>query len=648
MMLFLLTHATDVWVYDWECDCGTINKYDGVEDHLYRPHKAKPSRLIHESLFDQYRALVYTSSTPEFAWHKSIDCVYHNHNSAEPFISRPAFNKYFKAHEKLIGTNKQIKCTECHKENRLPKIITSDGTELLQTYANVQNCISPAETVYCHKNADIKMKKCWTKTRKVYITKRALRQRVVQHFKLSKMHKQPTDQTKKDENPLTDPELETLYQDLKANLGNDNYVNCLKWCKDNQYTSLMLQSKYVSGFWEAVTGFIRGVAHENCPLFTLVKNPMIESILNWQWDEERNQPNIDQFQQFYQKLVETMPLFAKSAQLLFITPSIQFPKCLYLLIREIAQLSNKCITALETARNQQPKPPQCNKIDDIYTKSHISGTCYGSYKDKPITTMRPRYDYDSEVNHRKKWKQMEEDTVKLLSSLSINGDEHKEEEEKQEQKVNDQMMELDHDSDDVQEEDEKIDRISMESMTEEDGDDVTEEQMTTACTKIFNKYDKMSGGLIVASCVEHSQAIGYNIIKGAESVNDHFSLVQAIYPGNEAPDHHIMDNACNYYPYCMARETTKFKDMCAWTDEFHGIAGHKCGLLQNVKISKQISDALCGANDSIIEQMNRILQRLHICAMWMRLDTFDTHVKLILDMFNRRSIRKKEGKKIFY
>ena len=639
MTLYLLTHSVKVWVYDWECECGTTNKYEGVEDHIFRPHKAKPDNLLHHALFDQYRVLSFTSCTPAFAWHKSIESMYHAHNSATVFLTRPTFKKYFEAHLDRTGTDKNIKCNECHKENRLPKIITSDGTELLQTYANVQNCISPAETVYCHQMDTIKMKDAWRKARKVYLKQKSLRERVVYHFKTSRMYTQPTDTLKDNEKPLIDQEIEALYQDLQEHLGNDNYVNCLKWCMDNFGSTIMRKSKYISGFWEAISGFTRGIAHNNSPLFTLIKNPIINSIINWEWDEQKDQPNWNQFEEFEPTLINTMPLLSKAIRLLFITPRIQFPKCYYLLLRELAQLSKKCLSDLETPRNKQPPPPQSDKINDVYTKSHISGTCYGSYKDKPITTMRPKYDYHSEIKQREKWNQMEKETMRILASIVDR--EQNNEEEKQEQKVNDESgMEVDHDNNPVDDDEKK--RI------EEPGDDVDEQTMTTACNKQFNSYDKMSGGLIVASCVEHSQAIGYNVIKGSESVNDHFSLVMAIYPGNEAPEDHIMDNACNYYPYCMAREPTKFKNMNAWTDEFHGIAGHKCGILQNVKTSKQMSDKLMGVNDSIIEQMNRILQRLHICAMWMSLPTFDAHVKMILDMFNRRSMRKAENKRLFY
>jgi len=631
--MYLLTHAVNVWIYDWHCECGTYNEYNGVEDHLYRPHKSKPARLIHHSLFDQYRSLSYTSCVPLFAWHKSIKGIYHNHNSKVDFVSRPSFMKYFGAYLNDCGTDKDIKCNECYKQNKLPSIITSDGTDLLQTYANVQNCISPAETVYCHEEEMITMKKAWQKTRKVYIKQKELREKVVYHFKTSRMATQPTDTIRDQDKPFSGPDLDQLYEELNEHLGNDNYSNCLKWCAQQHNTTVMRKSKYISGMWGAISHWVRSISNPNIPLFTLVKNEVIDAIAKWEWNENEQQPNMQQFRSFQSTLNNTSPLLSKVIHLISTTPTIQFPKCLYLLIQELAQLSKTCLSSLEKPRLEQPPPPQSDKIRDIYIKSHISGTCYGAYKNKPITTMRPKYDYDSEKKQREKWYQVKEDTLKILSTIS-------EEEEEQEEIVNDEIMESDHDSDN--------DDLKEAEIPIERGDDVDEETMTTTCNKEFNNYDKMSGGLIVASCVEHSQAMGYNIIKGGESVNDHFSLVMAIYPGFESPEHHIMDNACNYYPYCMAREPTKFKNMNAWTDEFHGIAGHKCGILQSVKTSKQMSERLIGVNDSIIEQMNRILQRLHICAMWMSLETFDAHVKMILDMFNRRSMRKAEEKKLFY
>eukprot|EP01084_Bolivina_argentea_P045152 83115_1 len=96
--------------------------------------------------------------------------------------------------------------------------------------------------------------------------------------------------------------------------------------------------------------------------------------------------------------------------------------------------------------------------------------------------------------------------------------------------------------------------------------------------------------------------------------------------GTDAPDHFIMDNACNFQPYCMYREPDKFKNMQCHTDEFHGIAGHKCGPLYSVTLSKDTISVLSKINDSSIEQMNRVIKLCKISAQYMNISTFNKTV----------------------
>ncbi len=100
-------------------------------------------------------------------------------------------------------------------------------------------------------------------------------------------------------------------------------------------------------------------------------------------------------------------------------------------------------------------------------------------------------------------------------------------------------------------------------------------------------------------------------------------------------------------PYCMYREPNKFKKMQCHTDEFHGLAGHKCGPLYSVSLLKDSTSRLAKINDSSIEQMNRTLKLIKISAQYMNLNTFNDNVEDTLEVANRRQIRKRD-KQIVY
>ena len=167
------------------------------------------------------------------------------------------------------------------------------------------------------------------------------------------------------------------------------------------------------------------------------------------------------------------------------------------------------------------------------------------------------------------------------------------------------------------------------------------------CEKYFMQFCNMSHGCVIFRCDDHYQNMGYHVMTRPESVNDYFSVLMMMYPGDSAPDHFIMDNGCNFQKYCMFREPKKFRSMKCWTDEFHGGAGHKCGPLFSVTLSKNTSSVLSNLNDSSIEQMNRMIKLVKISAQYMKTRTFNETVELMLEVANRRQIRKTEGKIVY-
>ena len=634
--LYLDKYAVLAHVYDMYCDkCNDYTYYDGVEDHYFRPHthQTGPLKLIVHSLFDMFRVASYKAAFAFHAFHAMIQCIYQTGNYNQPeslkkFISKSTFIKYYNQYQAILAKELELKCSECARLNQLPQVVTSDGTELLQSSSNVQNCISPCETQYKHDQKMIRMQKKWRATRKVYIREKKLRKRVINHFVTSRLAVQATDKlANNNDKPLTQSQLAKLYKDLTDHLRSNHYVDALKWLQDQQNTSIMKCSKHTNRMWNYISHWIRFIANQNAPLFTVIKYDMIQPLLDWNWDDDNGMPNKDEFKRMKDDFKQDMPWLWRAINCMMQTAQTQpdefdFPESVFKLIKELANLSKECLDELINHRREQPSAPRGKFVHEIYSCPEKTGTCYGSYCNREIETMRPKYDYDSEKKKRKKRKDLDKEIEDIKNG------------------VDDLAM-------DEKDGDEEM-KDATNNDNEEAGDDVDELTMTSTCNKEFNDYEKMSGGIIVASCVEHSQCIGFNIIKGSESVDDHFSLLMALYPGLESPSHYIMDNVCNFYPYIMAREPEKFKSLRAFTDSFHGYVGHKCGPVQSVKTSKDVDPLLLGANDSIIEQINAILQRLHICAMWMNLKSFSRHVQITLDMFNRRAKRKKLGLPLWY
>ena len=123
-----------------------------------------------------------------------------------------------------------------------------------------------------------------------------------------------------------------------------------------------------------------------------------------------------------------------------------------------------------------------------------------------------------------------------------------------------------------------------------------------------------------------------------ESLDDYFSILMMIYPQNESPRSVIMDNACNFYSYCMRREPFKFKNMICWTDEFHG-GSHKCGPLYHCRLVKELLTSFRGRNDSHIEQINKIIKVITVSCGYMNLEHFVKTVMITLEIYNREKVQ---------
>ena len=265
------------------------------------------------------------------------------------------------------------------------------------------------------------------------------------------------------------------------------------------------------------------------------------------------------------------------------------PTCFYDLVKDIASQSQKLIEDLIKHRKKSPEIPiATDKHQTLFNKPATTGTHYG-YE---VQHIRPKYDFPSEYKKIKKKKK------------------HK-------------IKESDHNGDDGS------------------------GQFVGNCNKHFAHYKAMNNGIIVARCLEHYQNVGWNVMKEPESVDEYFSLLLMIYPGLEHPDTFIIDNPCNLSPYCMYREPAKFMNMDLWTDEWHGLTGHKCGPLHSVALSKQLSSKLSKLNDSSIEQMNRALKLLSSSTSYMSLESFASNITIMLEIWNRRQIRKCQNKPIY-
>ena len=159
------------------------------------------------------------------------------------------------------------------------------------------------------------------------------------------------------------------------------------------------------------------------------------------------------------------------------------------------------------------------------------------------------------------------------------------------------------------------------------------------CNKYYNEYTKMSNGIIVVKCAKHEECMGWHTLKTPESVNDCFSLIMVMYPGNTAPSIVLCDNACQLHRYCMYREPQKFKNTLFLNDEFHA-KGHKCGPLYNIKYFKDSLSKFAFLNDSDIEQTNSKLKLLRSSTSYMNLKSFASFITQCLEIVSRKAIQK--------
>ncbi len=147
--------------------------------------------------------------------------------------------------------------------------------------------------------------------------------------------------------------------------------------------------------------------------------------------------------------------------------------------------------------------------------------------------------------------------------------------------------------------------------------------------------------------MQHKQSFLYSCLKAPESVDNYFSALYMYYPELQSPSDLISDNPCNISPYCVYREPEKFMNMQNGSDVFHGWAGHICGPWFCTRFWKEVSSIYSKINTSWVESVNNIIQRMRISALWMNLETFNMYFEMILEIGNRREIRKQEKKRVF-
>lgn len=162
------------------------------------------------------------------------------------------------------------------------------------------------------------------------------------------------------------------------------------------------------------------------------------------------------------------------------------------------------------------------------------------------------------------------------------------------------------------------------------------------CRKLYHVHRDMSNGICTFLCAEHHELMGYHILKNPESVNDCFSLMMMLYPGNTAPKAILCDNACAAHKYFIHREPLKFLNTLFICDQFHQ-QGHKCGCYYCVSGWKTSDPSTPFLNDSEIESINSKLEKGRKSNGFMMLSRFDKDIVDTLECYDRDSIRAREA-----
>ena len=165
-----------------------------------------------------------------------------------------------------------------------------------------------------------------------------------------------------------------------------------------------------------------------------------------------------------------------------------------------------------------------------------------------------------------------------------------------------------------------------------------------SCNKTFAEFTNVTGGIWIIRCLKHSIAVGFHLMPVSEGKNDPFSATFCHW--EIAPQVMCGDFNCQLEPYCRIREPTYFENTIFPVDAMHCKSHTEC------------SDAFDGSlftkhgireyrlwNDQGVEQRNRVLSRLKVTSAHMRLEQFMLQLRQLLEMDNRRLIRRFKGLK---
>ena len=172
---------------------------------------------------------------------------------------------------------------------------------------------------------------------------------------------------------------------------------------------------------------------------------------------------------------------------------------------------------------------------------------------------------------------------------------------------------------------------------------VEEVQDGNGCNKTFFEKHKVSGGIFIVRCLEHSIALGFHIIPVGEGRNDAFSSIFTHW--TVAPFVMSGDWNCQMQPYVMKREPEFFEKTLFSVDGTHCNSHTACSDAFDGALIKEYGYPLWTANwnDQGVEQRNRVLQALKMVSKNMCLEQFMITVRQKLEMDNRRLIRSIKG-----
>ena len=148
-----------------------------------------------------------------------------------------------------------------------------------------------------------------------------------------------------------------------------------------------------------------------------------------------------------------------------------------------------------------------------------------------------------------------------------------------------------------------------------------------------SRGSQRTGGIFTSFC-KHGVCYYFYMIPNAEGRDEAISFLFKYFP--VAPKVVVYDFACALQDYCLNRQPAHFRNTMFMVDRFHWYNHVSCARSYNLSLYPECELL----NSQVAEQCNSALKRIKCSVGQMKQVTFMFSVRLFLEMWNQRKIKK--------